>query len=143
MFKLSRDLSVRAGTNSVEKDGEVVKVRRVRVHPRFNPFTFNGDFALLELAEEIKMEPGSKEAIKLPLKDDKIEDGTEALVSGWGKTQKSEESREVLRGVIVPTVNLKECKDAYTDVASITNQMICAGDFKMGGIDSCQGKISF
>ena len=139
-LKSIKDLSVRVGTDTVETNGEVIKVKRIRNHPRFSPYTFNNDFSLIELTMNITVELGIKEAIGLPTNDDEIEDGTDTLVSGWGRTQKINEPREVLRGVIVPTVNSKKCKEAYNNVAGITNQMICAGDFSKGGIDSCQGK---
>lgn len=141
-LKSFKDLSVRVGTDTVEKNGEVFMVKRVRNHPRFSPYTFNNDFSLIELTMDITMELGIKEVVGLPANDDEIEDGTDALVSGWGKTQKTNEPREVLRGVIVPTVNSKKCKEAYINVAGITSQMVCAGDFSKGGIDSCQGKIN-
>jgi trypsin len=142
-LKPTKDLSVRVGTDTVEKGGEVYTVKRIRNHPRFNPFTFNFDFALLELSMDITMQPGISEMIKLSSKDDEAGDGTDALVSGWGRTQKADEPRDVLRGVIVPLVSQKECKKAYDKIAGITNQMICAGDLTKGGRDSCQGKNIF
>lgn len=129
-------MSVRVGTDKVQKDGEVFKVKSVKNHPRFSPFSFNNDFSLLELEKEIELSPGVTEAIEIAAKADKIAEGTEALVSGWGRTQTRNETREILRGVVIPIVNQKECKDAYNGIVTVTNNMVCAGDFAKGGKDS-------
>lgn len=140
-LKPTKDVTVRAGTNNVGKDGAVFAVKVVKNHPRFNPFTFNNDFSLIELEKEMILQSGVRDLIELPVENDEIEDGTITLVSGWGRTQKTDEPSDILRGVVVPTVNQKQCKEAYKNVAGITNQMVCAGDFSKGGIDSCQGEV--
>jgi trypsin len=139
MFKLTKDLTIRVGTEKIQKDGEVFKVKSVKNHPRFSLFTFDNDFSLIELTTKIPMIPGSREIIEIPSENDEISEGTEALVSGWGLTRKSNEPREVLRGVVVPTTNHEDCKKAYKNVIPVTNNMVCAGDVFKGGVDSCQG----
>lgn len=83
--------------------------------------------------------------IKLPEQDEKIEDGDMCLVSGWGNTQDTSESRNFLRAAKVPVVNQEECSKAYSAYGGITPRMICAG-LEKGGKDACQGnynQISF
>ena len=53
-LKLPKDMSVRVGTEKVQKDGEVFKVKTVRNHPRFSLYSFNNDFSLLELENKIQ-----------------------------------------------------------------------------------------
>jgi hypothetical protein len=112
-------------------------VKKIKNHPLFNPFTYNNDFAVIELWGKIKMEVGVKEIAELPNQDDPIDDGTMTFVSGWGDTQVPTESYEILRGVEIPTVNQKKCKEIYSN---LSNQMICAGNLVSGGKDSCQGE---
>jgi trypsin len=133
----ARDITIRAGTDSVGIGGETFTVKRLKYHPLFNPFTYNNDFAIIELTTKINLSVGVKEIIELPVQDDPITDGTLTLVTGWGDTRKDSESSDILRGVILPTVNQKKCKESYY---SLSNQMFCAGDVVKGGIDSCQGK---
>lgn len=61
---------------------------------------------------------------------------TKMVVSGWGTTQNANESNEVLRAAVVPTVNQLRCNIQYK--GGITQRMLCAG-YAEGGIDSCQG----
>lgn len=136
----ARDVTVRVGTNKVQQEGEVFKVKRIKNYPFFNPFNYNNDFSIIELSTKITFITGVQEAIELPPHDDPIEDGTLTLVSGWGDTNKFDESSDLLRGVIVPTVNQKKCKEVYSN---LSNQMVCAGDLINGGKDSCQGKVNF
>jgi trypsin len=136
----SRDITVRVGSDKLQSGGEVFTVKKIKNHPNFNPFTYNYDFAVIELWGKIKMKVGVKEVIELPIHDDPIEDGTITFVSGWGDTQNSSESSEILRGVEIPTVNQKRCKEIYSN---LSNQMICAGNLVNGGKDSCQGKYVF
>lgn len=132
----AREITIRVATETIETSGEVFSVKRVKTHPLFNPFIYNNDFAIIELTSKINLKLGVKEIIEIPAQDDPIADGTLTLVSGWGDTKKAGESSDVLRGVIIPTVNQNKCKQSYN---ILTNQMVCAGDFDNGGIDSCQG----
>ena len=59
-------------------------------------------------------------------------------VSGWGRLESSGDTPNQLHHVEVPWVSDTQCKQAYGQ-NSITEAMICAGNFDDGGIDSCQG----
>lgn len=134
----AKDITIRVGTDSVGMGGEVFGVKRVKTHPFFNPFTYNNDFAIVELKTKISLMAGVKEIIELPSQDDPTFDGTLTLVSGWGDTLKDDESSDILRGVNLPVINQKKCKEAYY---GLSNQMLCAGNFPNGGMDSCQGNL--
>lgn len=41
----------------------------------------------------------------------------------------------------VPLVNQKKCQEAYASFGDITPRMICAGFYKEGGKDACQGNF--
>lgn len=75
--------SVRVGSSRYSQGGQVVKLKKIYRHEKYNASITDFDFALLELAEPLKFSK-SVGAIKLPSEDIGIEDGFEALVSGWG-----------------------------------------------------------
>ena len=140
VYSLNRQyLSVRLGTDKLGLGGEVIRVKSIRVHPFYNHNTINYDFSLLLLANDVSLESGVKEIIQLPFLNDPIDDGENVFVTGWGDT-KSSESRLILRGVIVRTINQNICRQAYTSL--LTSVMVCAGDLA-GGLDACQLSISY
>lgn len=109
-------------------------VKRIVQHARFNPKNVDYDFALLELTEPLVFDQ-SIQAVRLPDFNDLTEDNSVCLVTGWGNTQNSSESREQLRGAYVPIVNQKKCSDAYEEFGGVTPRMICAGILDNGGKD--------
>lgn len=128
--------SVRVGTTQVGVGGQVISVKSVNSYPLYDLNSFNNDFSLLQLSTAIDLQPGIKEVIQLPPSNDPVDAGTRALVSGWGDTKNTLESKDFLRGAVVKTISFNVCKRVYA--SSLTNQMICAGDMAVGGVDSCQ-----
>ncbi|XP_059611636.1 trypsin-1-like [Phlebotomus argentipes] len=130
-------LTLRVGSSYHAKDGEMVKVKRIVQHPKYNPRTVDYDFSLLELEKPLKFSEVCQ-PIDLPEQDQDVEDGAMLLVSGWGNTHNSQESRNKLRAAVVPKANDDSCNKAYSAYGGITARMICAG-FEEGGKDACQG----
>lgn len=133
--RLPADLSVRVGSQNLGSGEEIGVVANI-IHPDFDRYVYDFDFALLKLATAITLDGVSKAIIPLPPADDPIEDNTPVLVSGWGSTLNAAESNKVLRGVIVETMNQKICNDRYRYDGGVTNAMVCAGS---PGKDSCNG----
>lgn len=75
--------SVRVGSSWHANGGTIVKVKKIYRHGKYKASLIDYDFTLLELAEPLTFND-SIQAIELASKDIKIEDGTEALVTGWG-----------------------------------------------------------
>jgi hypothetical protein len=109
-------------------------------HPSFSPYTYDFDYALLRLAKFITFDGVTKAPIALPDLNEQVSDGTPVLVSGWGLTKSSTESRQFLRGVVLPTINQTKCDDIYKYDGGISKQMICAGS---PGKDSCNVRHLF
>jgi trypsin len=130
-------LRVRVGSSQHAEGGQLVNVKRVVQHEKFNYNTIDFDFSLLELAEELEFDT-VKQKVKLPEQDEPVKDGTLCEVTGWGVTQNPQESTEVLRVAYVPAVNQKECASSYSLFGGVTDRMLCAG-YKEGGKDACQG----
>lgn len=76
-------LLVRVGSTYAEKDGQEIYVKFVEVHPKWNPKTFNFDFALLNLQEKLTWTDEIK-FIGMPNDNDIITDGTSCFAVGWG-----------------------------------------------------------
>lgn len=133
----AEDMSIRAGSERYREGGVVIQVKTIIQHEKFDYFTIDFDFSLLELEQPLEFSDRIK-AIALPEQDEKVEDETLCLVTGWGNTQNVQESREKLRAAIVPSVNQEDCNKAYQSYGGITDRMICAG-FQRGQVDACQG----
>ncbi|KMY89204.1 trypsin-1 [Drosophila simulans] len=128
---------VRIGSSRTSVGGQLVGIKRVHRHPKFDAYTIDFDFSLLEL-EEYSAKNVTQAFVGLPEQDADIADGTPVLVSGWGNTQSAQETSAVLRSVTVPKVSQTQCTEAYGNFGSITDRMLCAG-LPEGGKDACQG----
>ncbi|XP_055325957.1 trypsin 5G1-like [Sitodiplosis mosellana] len=129
---------VRVGSSRYASGGSTIKVKKVYRHEKYNASITDFDFSLLELAEPLSFGDAVK-PIALPSEDIKIADGVEVLVSGWGATQNSSDSNEVLRAVYIPIANQEYCSEQYKYLGRpITDRMICAG-FVKGDKSPCYG----
>ncbi|GAB0100763.1 Peptidase S1, PA clan [Sergentomyia squamirostris] len=131
---VNRDYSLRIGSSYRAQGGNVVKITRKIMHPKYNHDTFDYDFAILELEKELNF--GNKYwPLRLPKQNQDVKDGNKLYVYGWGETKNSEEYSSKLRGVEVPKVSQSACNKMYS--GNITDRMICAG-YTKGGKDACQ-----
>jgi secreted trypsin-like serine protease len=128
-----KDLEVLVGAyNLKSNDGTRIKVKRIILHPSYNPETYSYDVALIELETETDIEP-------VPLyeeNDDLV--GETAVAIGWGYTipDDSFSAASTLRQVNLPIVTNSECNAAF--IEDITGSMMCAG-YLTGGKDTCSG----
>lgn len=131
-------IKVYMGASSNKRGGSEHEVKTVVQHKRYNNRNIDFDFALLELAQAVTF-TDSVQAVALPGFGELTADGVNCLVSGWGNTQNSSLSHELLRGAYVPIVNQQICNAAYREYSGVTPRMICAGFYEEGGKDACQG----
>lgn len=130
----AKNIQIRAKSSTYDDGGEVSDVIKIIKSPKYNAKTTNNDVCILKLSTAILTT-----FVKLPSKNQELPDGTSCVVSGWGALQS--ESTVVptqLQGVIVQSVNMKDCDKMYK--GRITKSMICAAAL---GKDSCQGLIVF
>ncbi|PKU38952.1 serine protease 56 [Limosa lapponica baueri] len=114
-----------------------VPVRRILPHPKFNPKTFHGDLALLELA--VPLAPSATiSPVCLPSSPAEPSPGTACYIAGWGSLYEAEgPAADVVMEARVPLLSQETCRGALgRDL--LTSAMFCAG-YLSGGIDSCQG----
>ncbi|NXT00696.1 PRS56 protease, partial [Jacana jacana] len=114
----------------------VVPVRRILPHPKFNPKTFHGDLALLELAVPLAPSP-TISPVCLPSSPAEPSPGTPCYIAGWGSLYEEGPAADVVMEARVPLLSQETCRGALgRDL--LTSAMFCAG-YLSGGIDSCQG----
>ncbi|NXN52396.1 PRS56 protease, partial [Rynchops niger] len=113
-----------------------VPVRRILPHPKFNPKTFHGDLALLELAAPLAPSP-TISPVCLPSSPAEPSPGTACYIAGWGSLYEEGPAADVVMEARVPLLSQETCRGALgRDL--LTSAMFCAG-YLSGGIDSCQG----
>ncbi|XP_067417150.1 serine protease 56 [Emydura macquarii macquarii] len=115
---------------------QVLPVKRIITHPKFNPKTFHSDVALLELAR-----PAAPSAwlspVCLPDGPQEPGPGTPCYIAGWGSLYPEGPSAAVVMEARVPLLSQDACRSALGKEL-LTSAMFCAG-YLAGGIDSCQG----
>ncbi|NWY36100.1 PRS56 protease, partial [Sylvia atricapilla] len=113
-----------------------VPVRRILPHPKFNPKTFHGDLALLELA--VPLSPSATVSpVCLPSGPAEPSPGTPCYIAGWGSLFEEGPAADVVMEAQVPLLSQETCRGALGKDL-LTSAMFCAG-YLSGGIDSCQG----
>jgi len=113
-------------------EGKRIKVKRIILHPDYNPKTYNNDIALIELAA-----PTDTETLPLYESGGDLA-GSVATAIGWGYTKPDDSYSAATKRqqVNLPIVTNNECNAAFYE--EITGTMMCAG-FLAGGKDTCQG----
>ncbi|NWQ82674.1 PRS56 protease, partial [Columbina picui] len=103
---------------------------------QFNPKTFHGDLALLELAEPLAPSP-TVSPVCLPSSPAEPSPGTACYITGWGSLYEEGPTADVVMEARVPLLSQETCRGALGKDL-LTSTMFCAG-YLSGGIDSCQG----
>lgn len=103
---------------------------------RYDESTEDGDFMLIRLSGSVLGVSAPRLATNLYY--DRLQNGTELTVMGWGDTSSGGVSSNTLLEAPVKYILQSTCQDLYASYsASITRRMICAGG--TGSTDACQG----
>lgn len=78
--------AVRVGSSYRSRLGTLINVKRIFQHEKYDARNTDFDFNLLELEKTLEFNE-KIQPIALPDEGIVIEDGTNCLVSGWGKTK--------------------------------------------------------
>nr|CAD7456465.1 unnamed protein product [Timema tahoe] len=129
------DLRVIAGT--IDRTISIVsrQVNRVTRHPGFGMLSNNipiHDVALLRLSSSLTL--GKNNVNSIRLSDFQPWEGTKCTISGWGVMDNNNPGHIplILRFANVNITNQQNCSRLVPEGA------ICAGDLRLGGVDSCQ-----
>ncbi|WP_018414720.1 trypsin-like serine protease [Teredinibacter turnerae] len=133
----TESLQVYAGSydlNNRNGDGQLVNVRKIRIHEEYNTRTLVNDIAVVFLAAPVdlptvKLISAQALAALVP--------GTRLSVAGWGSTRPvGDRYSPTLKSVDVNYVDNATCNTAFD--GAVTDEMMCAGVAE-GGKDACDG----
>jgi len=124
--------------DSPNSEGQVIKVKREIIHPRYKRSNKDYDIALLELQSPARM--GScVGTVCLPERGADVRSGTTCWITGWGHLEHKGRHPEELQEVQVKTMSNRECKDSKYSSNQIKDSMLCAhGRNSQGITDACQ-----
>jgi len=122
-------------------------VDKIYVHPYYRLRNFNYDVAVIKFDRPIQY-ANHIVPICLPEKTDIVSEGTEATVSGWGKTDPAVNDtatilgHPILQAVDVKVIDNKRCQDWHREQGliqfTLEKDQMCAGH-QEGEKDTCQG----
>lgn len=132
------DFYVISGVHNLSTDSAAgLGVKRIIQHPNYNSYTYDNDFALLELTRNTSQTPIP---IYSGFPSNDISNsltGETATIIGWGSTSPYGYTYpEKLQQVVLPIISNNTCNYSYP--GEITDNMLCAG-YSFGGKDSCYG----
>ncbi|XP_014597848.1 PREDICTED: transmembrane protease serine 9-like [Polistes canadensis] len=130
---------IRIGSDISTSGGNIYSVSGIYQHEDFisNPRGVPlHDIALLRLSKPIE-ENEKQRPVTLFSKDENVEAGSLAIITGWGRTKYG--TPEILQTVSVPVIDKVDCYKAYKKLfGGIEINQICAA-YPEGGKDACQG----
>merc|ERR1712002_580132 len=114
---------------------QLISAGVITSHPQHNSQTFDVDFAVITLAQEVTL-GGNVQAIALPVQG--AEYTGYATASGWGyDTQYLQSTPQYMRKGQFPLVSASECQSIWDSVVTITDRMQCVGGD--GLVSVCSG----
>ena len=136
------DLVVLAGEHDLLDDLDAAtshNIKSINNHPKYDCFSIDYDYTILELAVAIDLTGSSKArpACLPDAGDIAFVTGTNFVVSGWGRRGDGSIGGK-LHHVTVPYVDDATCQEAYLP-RGITSRMICAGNVENSRVTSCHG----
>ncbi|XP_039956163.1 trypsin 3A1 [Bactrocera tryoni] len=132
--------AVRAGSSEHERGGVYLPVRRIFIHPQFQPANaINDDIAVLALTYSLPFSANIQPIALASNADMAVAYHTVFFASGWGTVTEDSRLRSPrLRFVTVQQFEQRSCQAAYSNTVRVTEGMLCAGALG-GGRDSCKG----
>ncbi|XP_073434927.1 plasma kallikrein-like [Dendrobates tinctorius] len=114
----------------------VLDIEQIIVHPEYTGAEAGNDIALLKLKTPIAYNE-YQQAICLPPNRDSFRLPSTCWITGWGFTNETGTTSDVLQKAEVPPQSSTECQKSYL-TQTISHKVLCAG-YKHGQIDSCKG----
>ncbi|MCH8487953.1 MAG: trypsin-like serine protease [Candidatus Cyclonatronum sp.] len=134
---------IRAGvTNKNDTSGQDRQAVQIINHPEYVSVTQGRDISLLRLGEPLDLSdpnvaiaPISTEMHNLLGFED---EDVPSIITGWGRLFSGGPAPSILQWAEVPIVSNEQAQVGYPNV-TITDDMLAAGLWGVGGVDACQG----
>ncbi|XP_023117234.2 complement factor I isoform X2 [Amphiprion ocellaris] len=122
----------------IQTTSDIVPIEDIRIHPNYNPATYENDIALIQLqkrpfTEECFVKNPAISAVCIPWTPQLFQPNHTCSISGWGRTADGRSARVLLWANVSL---IADCQRFYKD--RFKPGMMCAGDLE-GSVDSCQG----
>jgi secreted trypsin-like serine protease len=124
-------VTVRAGSADLHR-AVTARATAIRLAPGHRTATQRADWALVQLDRRLSLPT-------LPLTPSAAYDGGPYTVVGWGAVGEGGRQQRYLRFAAVPSVSDRSCAAAYPAAGFVAAEMMCAGDLRRGGVDTCEG----
>lgn len=134
----TRTYLIRAGSSINNQGGSVHWIRNFTIHENYtlNHSEYGYDVAMLRLENPIELDNITKKSITIIGPGEKIKDGTEVIVAGWGDTKfsKTPSPTEKLQQLKMKIVNKTSCAESWNNLYienyntsyKLKESMICA-----------------
>ncbi|XP_050097528.1 chymotrypsin-2-like [Anopheles aquasalis] len=143
---VTKFLKVLVGTNKLNAGGQLIHVKEVFIHSRYNKPTFHNDIALVKLESELKY----SELVKpIEYSEQVVPESSILTLTGWGRLSTNGPIPSNLQTIELNYVNNEECKRLHNnsndvDIGHIctltkTGEGACSGD--SGGPLVLDGKL--
>ncbi|PBC28310.1 Trypsin-7 [Apis cerana cerana] len=127
---------IRVGS-TYNNNGIEYNIRNIILHENYNTRTFDYDAALIMLSTPLKISSTTK-PITLAQSTTSVETGKNAVVTGWGHlSANSNSASDILQVLTLPIVDQNLCKNIFSGINTVTENMICAGS--LDGRDTSKG----
>lgn len=125
---------IRAGSDSKNRDGQLIPTVDVAIHPQFNEAILEHDICVMFLESPLNTALPGIAVINMVSSGSSLPSGTMGSVSGWGPLYENGTGTEILRSVTHPVFAIAECRERLGN--GLTHDMICAG-VDEGGRAAC------
>ncbi|XP_011059482.1 PREDICTED: trypsin-3-like [Acromyrmex echinatior] len=130
-------VSVRVRSSYTCKDGDVLEINKIEVHENFDKYEYLNDIALMKLKSPAEF--GEKLLpIGLP-ENEKLQDGSHCVVTGWKRTRGTSRSGAQLAAAAVAIVNQRTCEAMMPSYKPLSEDMLCANATRPS--ERCQGDL--
>uniref|UniRef100_A0A8C3Y6P8 Peptidase S1 domain-containing protein n=1 Tax=Catharus ustulatus TaxID=91951 RepID=A0A8C3Y6P8_CATUS len=111
--------------NFQERSQQRVRVVRWVIHPKYCPAGYKNDIVLLKLKKKAKINK-NVQLISLPRHNERVTEGTECEVAGWGWTSRTGHPSDVMMEVEQEVQSEEPCQLLFDNYQR--QSMICVGD---------------
>lgn len=125
---------IRAGSDSKNRDGQLIPTREVVIHPSFNEAILEHNICVMFLALPLNTAVPGVSVISMVAGGFSPAPDAPSSVSGWGPMYENGIGSEILRSVTHPIYTLYDCVVRHG--SRITHDMMCAG-LDAGGAAAC------